>query len=230
MYIINNFKNKDISLRDEKFASTRITILNNTLLQLKSTTLEKLDIESICRNVNISRRTFFNYFPQKGYIMQYLLSIWVYEISLEFEKIKDRAKGLELIHSFIILFDNKLKEDTNVSKEMIRQLFNMTSDDLNAIPALNDVEKLMLGISLELSIPSPYSLNHIIEYAVKSAISKNQLPKDTSVDDLCILIQSLILGTLQILLMNKFDIKNTNLFQSTMKKQIGIYIKGLNNN
>jgi len=229
-YTLHELNNKEISLREEKFAFTRLSILNSTLSQLKSSPLEKLDIEAIYHSLKISRRTFFNYFPQKSYIMHYLLSVWVYEISLEFEKIKDEHNGLELLHEFIGLFNCKLKEDTHVSKELIRQLFNMKLSDIEEIQPFNKTEKLMIGLPAEHEIPSPYSFNHIIEFAINKAIKENQLPLDTSVNEFCMLIQSLILGTLQILLLNNHDLKTTNHFKTFIDKQLNIYINGIIHN
>lgn len=227
-YQIYDLSNLEISLREEKFALTRLSILNNSLMQLETDSLEKLDIDSICKNLKISRRTFFNYFPQKSYIMQFLLSIWVYELSLEFDKVKSSQDGISLIKHFISLFSMKLKENTNVSKEFINQLFNMKLKDLDKIPPLNIVEKHLLGFDADLDLSNPFSFNHIIEYSVNKAISSNQIPKDTSIHEFCMLLQSLILGTLQVILFNDINLESSDHFETIVNKQLDIYINGLN--
>ena len=60
-----------LSLRDLNFAKTRYSILQAFLKIVKVKEYENITIDEICNTAEISRGTFFNYFPSKEHIYTY---------------------------------------------------------------------------------------------------------------------------------------------------------------
>ncbi len=67
-------------LRQVKFVRTRNTILKTTINLLKEKEFDKITVDEICKQSQISRGTFFNYFPQKNHIFHYYMRIFTIKI------------------------------------------------------------------------------------------------------------------------------------------------------
>ncbi len=81
-----------VSLREEKYAKTKIAILNVILEKLKDSAIEDINIPPVCREIGISKRTFFNYYPSKHYVIFYLLQIWIAEITIKVKSTKRKRR------------------------------------------------------------------------------------------------------------------------------------------
>ena len=75
-------------LREIKRARVKIALLHAALQQMgqRRTGLGELPVESICAAVEVSRMTFFNYFPHKADLLNYFLRVWCLERAVEQER------------------------------------------------------------------------------------------------------------------------------------------------
>lgn len=67
---------KKFSLRDRKKAQTRLSILDAVINRLYEKPLSNITIEEICYDVDISKPTFFLYFPQKTDVLVLYGLLW----------------------------------------------------------------------------------------------------------------------------------------------------------
>lgn len=67
-------------LRQIKFVRTRNSVLKSTQNLLKSKEFNEITVDEICQRSQISRGTFFNYFPQKSHIFYYYMRIFTIRI------------------------------------------------------------------------------------------------------------------------------------------------------
>ena len=58
-------ESEQYSLRELKHAKTKISIVNAFISALEKSKFDDISIRSICKTVEISEGTFFNYFPEK---------------------------------------------------------------------------------------------------------------------------------------------------------------------
>lgn len=70
---------KKISLREKKFAKTKLNITFNVIEKLLNTSFENVSIKQVCEDVEISEATFYNYFPKKTDIIDYYTSLRLYK-------------------------------------------------------------------------------------------------------------------------------------------------------
>ena len=69
------------SLREKKFARTRLALAQATTNHLEAAAFETLSVKALCERVQISEATFFNYFPRKDDLIVYLDHLWTLELN-----------------------------------------------------------------------------------------------------------------------------------------------------
>lgn len=77
---------KDFTLREKKYAKTKIALANAFIERLKKTKFSEISIKEVCESVEVSEGTFFNYFPQKVDVVFYYKQIIGLKISWEIKQ------------------------------------------------------------------------------------------------------------------------------------------------
>jgi len=95
---------RPVSVRENKSARIKLSILNSTLEIIEKNSFERVHVHQICSMVDISKVTFFKYFPQKEDILLYYFKVWCFHRAVELSV--DHLKGLEGIR---FLFDRVAK-------------------------------------------------------------------------------------------------------------------------
>ncbi len=80
------------SIRENKTARIKISILNASLELIGQNSFECVHVMQICDLVGISKVTFFKYFPQKEEILRYYYRVWSFHRAVELSK--DHKSGL----------------------------------------------------------------------------------------------------------------------------------------
>ncbi|HEY5826689.1 MAG TPA: helix-turn-helix domain-containing protein, partial [Cyclobacteriaceae bacterium] len=111
-----------MSLRKEKAARLKLSVLDNTLKLIGKKSFDDLYVEEICEKVKISKVTLFKYFPQKEDILLYYFRIWCLNRAVE---LRDKPK--EGMQGVTYLFD-KLSEDCEDHPGIILSLFAYLAD------------------------------------------------------------------------------------------------------
>jgi AcrR family transcriptional regulator len=93
---------KDLSLRERKYAQTKVNLLRTTVAKLNEKRLDEISVRELCDEVFISEATFFNYFPQKSDLLVYYIKLWSLEMQWHIEK--DGLFGFDAIEK--IFTDN----------------------------------------------------------------------------------------------------------------------------
>jgi AcrR family transcriptional regulator len=86
---------KQISLRDKKKAIIKLNILNATIELIGNGFINDIQLSDICDKADISKVTFFKYFPRKESIIDYFFRIWNFH--LEVDQLRHPKRGLERI-------------------------------------------------------------------------------------------------------------------------------------
>lgn len=76
---------EDFPLREKKFVRTRNSILKATTQLLEEKEFKAITVDDICTNSQISRGTFFNYFPQKSHVFHYYVRIFTIKMMKRIE-------------------------------------------------------------------------------------------------------------------------------------------------
>jgi len=94
---------KDYSLRQIKHAKTRIAIMDAFIKRLEKTRFDDIAIREICKSVEISEGTFFNYFPQKIDIVNYYVSLMFIEVIWKMRKDAPSNEYINTINTFFAI-------------------------------------------------------------------------------------------------------------------------------
>lgn len=94
---------KELPLRERKHAATKAALLDAVLARLNNQTLESISVKEVCREVQVSETTFFNYFASKQAVIIYLVQIW--SITASWEMQQTLAQGGSHLKAICTLFD-----------------------------------------------------------------------------------------------------------------------------
>jgi len=97
------------SLRQTKYAKTKIALARAFLKRLKSTRLQDISIKDICKVVEISEGTFYNYFPNKIDLTRYIERLILLKIAWQIKQKEDSLKVLESIEYGFCLIAEEIK-------------------------------------------------------------------------------------------------------------------------
>jgi AcrR family transcriptional regulator len=87
------------SLRERKFARTRLALAEVVTHHLENAPLEALSVKTLCERAQISEATFFNYFQKKEAIVVYLDKLWSLELNWYGRQAADQQMGLQVIEA-----------------------------------------------------------------------------------------------------------------------------------
>lgn len=126
---------EEFPLRQIKFVKTRTSILKATTNLLKEKNFDQITIDEICQKSQISRGTFFNYFPQKDYIFYYYLRVFTIKISKRMENwAKDISFRQQLEHLYT-WFDEESQYPNFIKSYIYYLLENEKNNDMKLTAA-----------------------------------------------------------------------------------------------
>ena len=196
----------NVSKYDERKVRIKITLLEITLKQLGQVKFEDINIKDICEEADISKVTYFKYFPNKGDILLYFMTIWSYQLEVEIkEKALTGVRAIEYAFQRVLRIDNCM----NLMMGLIGFISKMTVkpnkhnlsrlEKQTLFPKMNSNNYAMEGKKID-----AFFRYHLIE-----AKKANELPNDSSIDDTVIKLLTVFYGTpFTLFTLNSNDIKN----------------------
>lgn len=181
-----------MSLRKEKAARLKLSVLDNTIKLIGKKSFDDLYVEEICEKVKISKVTLFKYFPQKEDILLYYFRIWCLNRVVEF---KDKPK--EGMQGIICLFD-KLSEDCEDHPGIILSLFAYLADlrrTPKPFPVKVEEKRFLFPDRDDIQTVEIQSVDQMIEKFALEAIFKKEITKTTSTRDITNLFLSVFHGS-----------------------------------
>lgn len=217
MYYFN--ANKTMSLRKEKAARLKLSVLEHTLKLIGKKSFDAIYVDEICAKTKISKVTLFKYFPQKEDILLYYFRVWCLRRAVDLnEKPKEGMAGITY------LFD-KLSEECESHPGMILSLFGYLAD-LRRPPKPFPVkleEKQLLYPNMEnISGIDIQSVDQMFEKFTLEAIFKKEITKSASTRDISHLFTTVFYGS--VLTAHIQQIGNLKFF---FRKNVELVAKGL---
>lgn len=152
MYSGTELSDAPLGLRERKAAATRVGIVQALHARLASMPLSEISAEDLAGDANVSRMTFFNYFPTKEHAVDQLMLHSLFRMQAEIARKKLRGvAALELV--FVMTGD-----EVAASSERMRRVFAYFASRPSArpIPPLERAERAMLapGVTTSGEVPS----------------------------------------------------------------------------
>lgn len=186
-------KIKDPSLREKKFAKTKVVLMNTFMERLKNNRFENIGIKEICREAEVSEATFFNYFPEKIDVVRYFLQAVTQKVVWQVQQDSPKGKFIPAVNNFFSLMAAELKED------VLYQVFSVitSQDKMPEKTPISDSEmKLAFPDSKDVTVEKIYFIDEFLEKLVKQAVLNGELPAKTKIDDLVISLMTIFAGTI----------------------------------
>jgi AcrR family transcriptional regulator len=88
-----------IPLRERKYVRTKLQLVQALQAALEKQSLEQLSVRTLCEAAEISEATFFNYFPKKTDLLDYLGRLWALELNWYTLQAAESQPGLAAIQA-----------------------------------------------------------------------------------------------------------------------------------
>ncbi len=128
-------------LRERKAAQTRLGIVAALRARLATTPLDEISVEDLAKDANVSRMTFFNYFPTKDHAVDTLMVVWIFQ--MEQELCERELRGVRAIeHVFAAMGD-----EMAAAPARMRRVFGHFAlrESARPLPELSRADRLELA-------------------------------------------------------------------------------------
>lgn len=187
-------KAKGCSLREKKYARTKIAIMNAFMERLKHSRFEDISIKKVCGDAEVAEGTFFNYFPEKIDVIRYYLFLTT-------AKIVWKARRETPAGSYLLLIDTVFRQ---LAEEVYNN--NLTYQIISVLLAQNERPRKITISALEKKLvfpdcpgieeTSPVLFEEWFRECVILAQKNGEIPETVNVDDLVISLMTIMCGTL----------------------------------
>lgn len=168
------------SLRERKFAKTRLALAEAASRHLEAGSLESLSVKSLCERVQISEATFFNYFPRKEDLVVYLDRLWTLELNWYGQQAMQQHQGLAVIESLFRYTSIQIQKKPGLMGEIIAH--EARSRERHSGPEITLAERLMAFSDLQGIEATPDdSLEGLLRGSLQAAIEQGELPVNTAI-------------------------------------------------
>ena len=167
------------SLRERKFARTRLALAEAATNHLEAAAFESLSVKALCDRVQISEATFFNYFPRKEDLIVYLDRLWTLELNWYGKQASAQQQGLAVIDSMFRYTSIQIQKKPGLMGEIIA--YEARSRERHSGLDITTAERMMAFSDLPGIVDlADDSLESLLKDSLQKAINLGELPENTA--------------------------------------------------
>jgi hypothetical protein len=195
----------NISQYDKRKANIKVKLLNLTLIHLSDKKFDEINIKDICVEAEVSRVTYFKYFPNKGDILLYFMTIWSYKLEVEItEKSLTGLKAIECAFQNV----SEIKNHMNVMMGLIGFIAKMKEKPNDHQLSFTEKQIVLPGIDERNYKIEGLKLNQFFELHLKEARSNKELDAGINIDETVLKLFSVFYGTpLSLFILNNDELE-----------------------
>ncbi len=194
----------DISLRERKSAKLKLLILDKTKQQLQKRNFNDIHVSDICKEVGISKVTFFRYFPQKEDVLLYLLRVWAFRTSVHLNE--QQIKGLQAVNSIFAQHANLCPKHPSLMQHLIK--YYAVADTVLKPISIKKAEKALLFPNSEEAIKQEIlSFDKLLEKHLLEAIFNTEITKSSHVEDMVSMLLTTTYGSILVSKLRQLPLK-----------------------
>ncbi|MFH1878432.1 MAG: TetR/AcrR family transcriptional regulator [Candidatus Omnitrophota bacterium] len=186
---------KDIPLRERKQARTKVSLAKEFVAGVEETGYDKISIKEVCERAEVSEGTFYNYFPQKKDIMNYIASLYCVKSVFDTDQKVSRESPLEYIEAFLINMVRAMENFSKFSHEFI---------DVMLRERFKPEKTLVPELELFYAFPEyagkkgfrSENFETLLDDLISTASEKGLVRKEVSLDDVRLFIDVVLFGTI----------------------------------
>lgn len=181
------------SLRERKFARTRLALAEAATRHLEAASFETLSVKNLCERVQVSEATFFNYFPRKEDLIIYLDRLWTLELNWYGRQAMQQHKGIAVIEALFRYTAIQIQKKPGLMGEIIAHeaRARVRTPGIEITPA----ERMIAFSDLEgiEQLPDD-SLEGLLRNSLQAAIDQQELPANTAIAAAMVALVSIFYG------------------------------------
>ncbi|MGG1663526.1 TetR/AcrR family transcriptional regulator [Brevibacillus sp. NRS-1366] len=182
---------ENISLRERKKAKTRLALLKACLDLIGEGNFRNVLVEDICQRAEVSKVTFFKFFPKKEDLLIYFMSIWQAECYVELSSSSKR--GWDAVRHIFAKVTEEGKKYPGIMLSLISFLSEQKMHP--CVPVLSHAElSLLFPDREERAAIAEVALDDIFRQCVIEAREDGQLSLQVSDEEAVILLFSMFYG------------------------------------
>ena len=209
------------SLRERKFAKTRLALAAAASAHLEAASFETLSVKSLCERVQISEATFFNYFPKKEDLIVYLDRLWTLELNWYGQQAMQLHQGLAVIDALFRYTSIQIQKKPGLMGEIIAH--EARSRVRQQGPVITVAERIMAFSDLDGIVNTPDdSLEGLLRGSLQTAVEQGELPENIAMSAAMVGLVSIFYGVPLALQHN-----NPAVIASMYRQQLELLWKGL---
>ncbi len=191
-----------LSLRERKYAQTKITLLRSLLQALKTKKFSEIYIKDLAKESKISEPTFFNYFSSKDDILMYFLQLWSIKMVAYSQSLEE--KGLTIKEIIQEIFTNTSSEISEIPRLLLEIIAYKTKKQTSSPHVITDAEKWLFFPDIKGIENIPYlehiGFQNVLYPLIEKGIKQGEFKKEISIDSIFLTLISLFFGTALFLL------------------------------
>jgi len=181
------------SLRERKFARTRLALAEAVTHHLEVAPFERLSVKALCERVQISEATFFNYFPRKEDLIVYLDRLWTLELNWYGRQATEQQRGLAVIEALFRYTSIQIQKKPGLMGEVIAH--EARTRDHSAGPEITPAERMIAFGDLKgIELLPDDSLENLLRSSLQSSIDLGELPENTAIAAAMVALVSIFYG------------------------------------
>ncbi len=182
-----------ISLREKKYARTKLALLEAAVTRLKTRAFEAISVKELCDEAMVSEATFFNYFPKKSDLLVYFVQMWSIDVAWHAAKATNGAGGTEAIEAIFARTAERARNRPRVMNEIIAFLARHR-DELVFRP-VSLAERIMAFPDRDAlgDLPDD-AFDSLLEPNISLAVARGELPPLTSPEQTRVVLETIFFG------------------------------------
>ncbi len=182
-----------MSLRQRRAADTKVGLLEALLARVDERPLAAISVAELCAEVGVSVATFFNYFPSKEALLAYFVQLWSVQMAARIAAHPD-DDPLGAIEAMVQATAEQHVEHPGMMAEIVA--FQARAALRPGRP-LTDAElrRAFPGQPELLEAPRDAGLEALVRPLLERAVTRGQLPANTSIPLVLGAVASIFFGT-----------------------------------
>jgi AcrR family transcriptional regulator len=181
------------SLRERKFARTRLALAEAATRHLEAASFETLSVRNLCERVQISEATFFNYFPRKEDLIIYLDRLWTLELNWYGRQAAQQHTGSAVIEALFRYTSIQIQKKPGLMGEIIAH--EARARERNPAIEITPAERMIAFSDLDgiEQLPDD-SLEGLLRNSLQAAMDQGELPANTAIAAAMVALVSIFYG------------------------------------
>jgi AcrR family transcriptional regulator len=169
--------------------------MNAFIERLEKTRFDDISIRQICKSVEVSEGTFFNYFPEKIDIINYYMNLMFLKVVARARKDVPQGRYIPLINAVFARMSEELLNYSNIVYQTISLM--IVQQERPKTVAISDLEKQIFFPGSEgIENVRVMLVDDFLRECLVGAVNSGELPKDIKIDDLLVSLMTILAGTL----------------------------------